>query len=163
MTRFVAALTFAVTFAAVTLAEADPLQFSAIVLETPPLTADLQDGAGEAYQASLVNVGPNPAAGFILFCDAGTGACSIGDNPEFQCQGVLLAPGQGCIAFAGCFDCAMWARLVLIRFGDKNPIDARGSLQVSSFFPDGLSKFNSYGIEALPRAGTAFVTEAPAP
>jgi hypothetical protein len=109
---------------------ADPLQFSAIVLETAPLTVQ---ASGQHYEATLVNVGPNPATGFILLCDAGTGECSIGNDPDFQCQGVLLAPGQGCLASAGCDGCAMWARLVLIRFGDKNPIDARGSLETTAF------------------------------
>jgi hypothetical protein len=171
LTRFVAALTFASTFAAATLADADPLQFSAIFLETAPLrVGDVQSQLTMKYEAHLVNVGLNPAIGFILFCDAATGECTEGGPGCAEsicyenltgCVGKLLDPGQVCTAQRSS-DSSMWVRLVLIRFGDKKPIDARGSFRVTARTEDGVA-LDNLAIEALPRAGTAFVTEAPAP
>jgi hypothetical protein len=146
MTRFLATLVFVLGLGtAVTVAEPDPLQFSAIFLETAPLTAF--DAGFYAYEASLVNVGPNLATGFILICDSTTGTCTAPG-----CQGTLLAPGHGCNV-SGTTDAPIWARLVLIRFGDKKPIDARGSLEVRSSLAVGLAS------EATPRPGTALDTE----
>jgi hypothetical protein len=146
VTRFLATLVFILGLGtAVTVAEPDPLQFSAIFLETAPLTAS--NSGPQEYEASLVNVGPNLATGFVLICDSATGICTAPG-----CQGVLLAPGHGCNAF-GTADGPIWARLVLIRFGDKKPINARGSIQIRSALAVGLAS------EAAPRPGTALDTE----
>lgn len=151
MTRFVATSVLILGLGtAVTVAEPDPVKFSAIFLETAPLTPL---GSGPfTYEASLVNVGPNAATGFILFCDGATGTCGAGVG----CAGLLLAPGHGCNAMT-ISPGSLWARLVLIRFGDKKPIDARGSLQAVLQSSGG----QGYASEAVPRPGVALVTEAP--
>jgi hypothetical protein len=137
---------------AVTLAEPDPLKFSAILLETAPLAAP--GLAPATYEASLVNVGPNTASGFILFCDSSNGTCTAG----LGCTGSVLAPGQGCNSAVADVEAGpIWARLVLIRFGDKKPIDARGSLQVQHRTAGG----EGFASEAVSRPGGALVTEGP--
>ena len=130
-------------------------KFSAVFLETAPLVpTSLHLPTAATLEASLVNTGSNAAGGFILFCSASTGVC----NAPGRRSGarVLLPPGHGCSATMSSNE-VLWARLVLIRFGDKKPIDARGSLQVEIRNAFG----HGFAIEALPRAGTALVTEAP--
>lgn len=125
MRRFIAIVVLVLCVMAIeTGVAADPLKFSVKILETAPLVP-FSFPETFTYEATLVNVGPNSALGSILLCDAATGVCS-----PSSCSGIPLAPGHACSAGPYGADSPKWARMILIRFGDKKPIDGRGALEV---------------------------------